>query len=159
MIEKLAGEMGFKDFCNYPRGKNVKKDLNFSFSGIKTAVLYDLVKRGAFDLKTGIIKKGMTEQIKREVASSLLVCIAEIFEHKVRTAFKKYPEVRGLSLVGGVAANKFISEKLRGLSERRGKQFASPTLKFCGDNAAMIAFVGALKAERGEFSDFDLDVF
>jgi len=157
-IEKLARQVDFKDFCSYPRGKNLKKDLNFTFSGLKTAVLFDLVKRGAFDLKKGVIQENMTEAMQQEVASSLLVCICEIFEHKIRMAFKQYPEARGLSLVGGVAANKFISEKLRGIAERRKKQFTSPPLKFCGDNAAMIAFVGAHKAERGEYDDLTLDV-
>lgn len=159
IIEQLAGENEFRDVCHYPRGKKEKESFNFSFSGLKTAVLYDLVKKEVFDFKTGVNKEKMTRDIQKDVASSLLICITEIFEDRIRRAFKKYPQLQALTFVGGVAANKFIGARLRALCERRSKKFFVPHRRFCPDNAAMIAFVGSYKAKKGEFASFDLDAF
>jgi len=157
IIERQAKSVGFQDFFKYPRLKN-KKDLNLSFSGLKTAVLYDLVKRGAYDLKTGPISSVLTPELQDKVSSSLLVCIADIFEEKAKLAFKLYPQAKGLTFVGGVACNNYITNRLQKLCDKLGKQFVSPHCKYCGDNAAMVAFVGAYKAKKKEFSDLYLDV-
>jgi N6-L-threonylcarbamoyladenine synthase len=156
IIEELAREVNFKDFFNYTRGN--PNNLNFSFSGIKTAVLYDLVNRGAFDLKN---KKLLDDSyaLKQKVASSLLVCITDIFIQKLKLAFKKYPHVKAVTFVGGVACNRYIKDRLKVFCESQGKQFFSPDPQFCTDNAAMIAFVGSYKASQNKFSDFELDIF
>ena len=99
------------------------------------------------------------EQLKKEVASSLLVCIADIFEQKLERAFAQYPHVKAFTFVGGVACNKYIKERLRILAEKRGKAFFSPAPQYCTDNAAMIALVGNYKAQQGKFSSLELDVF
>jgi len=156
-IEKASEQVGFQDFYNYPRLKNVK-DLNLSFSGLKTAVLYDLVKRGAYDLEKGPIWDNITPELQNKVSSSLLVCIADIFCQKAELAFKLYPHVQAFTFVGGVACNNYIKDRLRDVCQKFGKTFVSPHCKFCGDNAAMITFVAGYKAERGQFSDFSLDV-
>ena len=103
--------------------------------------------------------KNMTPEIQREVASSLLVCMGDIFEYKVKNAFEQYPEVHGFSFVGGVAANDYLGNRLKNLCERYGKQCVIAPRIFCGDNAAMVAFVGEYKAQRNQYSDFTLDVF
>jgi N6-L-threonylcarbamoyladenine synthase len=157
VIEKLAREMEFKDFFNYPRNKDI--GLDFSFSGLKTAVLYDLVKRNAYSMETKKFTQPDNEQLKKEVASSLLVCIADIFEQKLERAFAQYPHVKAFTFVGGVACNKYIKERLRILAEKRSKAFFSPSGQYCTDNAAMIALVGNYKAKQGKFSDLSLDVF
>ncbi|HBS48281.1 TPA: tRNA (adenosine(37)-N6)-threonylcarbamoyltransferase complex transferase subunit TsaD [Candidatus Dependentiae bacterium] len=159
IIEKLAKEVNFEDFYKYPRSKREEKDLNFSFSGLKTAVLYDLVKKNIFDLKSGILKENITPQIQAKVASSLLVCIGDIFEHSVKIAFNKYPEATGLSFVGGVACNKYLAKKLETFCTRYKKDFVNPPCKFCCDNAAMVALVGAYKASKNQFTDLTTDVF
>lgn len=154
-IEQLAQEIGFQDFHHYPRGK--KQTLDFSFSGLKTAVLYDLVKKGFYNLKE---KRLLTDdiKIKQQVASSLLVCIADIFEHKVQLALKQYPNIKALSFVGGVACNKYITNRLKTLCESQGIKFYSPSAQYCTDNAAMIAFVGNYKAQKNKFDDLKLDI-
>ncbi len=157
VIEKLAREMEFKDFFHYPRTKDT--GLDFSFSGLKTAVLYDLVKRNAYSMAEKKFTQPDNEQLKKEVASSLLVCIADIFEHKLSLAFAQHPSIKAFTLVGGVACNKYIKERLRILAERRGKSFFSPAPQYCTDNAAMIALVGNYKAQQGKFSSLELDVF
>ena len=67
IIERLAFEAEFQDFCNYPRGKRNRKD--FSFSGLKTAVLYDLVKKNAYDMtKKNFLSMTTTNLKKRSLA-------------------------------------------------------------------------------------------
>lgn len=156
-IERAARSVGNQDFFSYPRHKD-KYSLNFSFSGLKTAVLYDLVRRGWFDLKQSLMLEDLTPERAAQVASSLQVCISDIFEDRLRRAFAQYPDLTGFAFVGGVASNQYISGKLRGICERRGKQYVSPPLRYCTDNGAMIAFVTAQKAARGEFDNWHLDV-
>ena len=156
VIEKLAREVDFEDFFSYPRGK--QKNLNFSFSGLKTAVLYDLVERGAYDMQQKKFLKDGDLELKKKVASSLLVCIADIFEKRLLAAHKQYPNVRAVSFVGGVACNQYLRDRLSNFCKRHGLQFFTPSRKYCTDNAAMIAFVGAYKAQKKEFSDLELDI-
>jgi N6-L-threonylcarbamoyladenine synthase len=158
IIEKLASEVGFVDFFNYPRTKFSKKEVKFSFSGLKTAIIYDLVKKGVFDLEKGVIKSALSAQLQKEVASSLLVCIGDIFENSLRLAFKQYSEVEGFSFVGGVACNQYLKKRLEAVCNELNKKFVSPACKFCADNAAMVALVGGCKAEKGEFANLELDV-
>lgn len=157
-IEKAAKEVEFQDFFKYPRLKNVDKNLNLSFSGLKTAVLYDLVKRGFYDLQRGPIWEKITPEIQNQVSSSLLVCIADIFEQRLKLAFEKYPEVQAFTFVGGVACNSYLKKRLEKCCQKFNKLFVSPHCKFCGDNAAMVAFVGGYKFLNGQFNDFTLDV-
>ena len=156
IIEKLAHEVNFEDFFFYPRGK--LKNLNFSFSGLKTAVLYDLVKRGAYDMAEKKFLKDTDLQLKQKVASSLLVCIADIFEKRLQAAHKLYPTIKAVSFVGGVACNQYLRDRIKLFCKKRDLQFFTPSRKYCTDNAAMIALVGAYKAQQGEFSDLNLDI-
>ena len=156
VIEKLAREVNFQDFFHYPRSKH--KTLDFSFSGLKTAVLYDLVKRGAYDLPTKTFLRPNDEQLKKEVSSSLLVCIADIFEQKLALALTEHPNVKAITFVGGVACNNYIVERLKTFATAQAIPFFHPSRKYCTDNAAMIAFVGNYKAQQGLFSDFTLDI-
>ncbi len=155
-IEKMAAQVGYKDFFSYPRTKNVNSEIFFSFSGIKTAVLYHLVREGSYNLTTGTIP-GAPLDFQNRVASSLLVCITDIFIKNITLAFKKYPAVKGFTFGGGVACNKYMQQRMRGFCEANGKTFHFPPAAFCTDNAAMIAFVGAYKARQGLFDDFTLD--
>ena len=155
-IERLASKQNFKDFFNYPRGKN--KDLNFSFSGLKTAVLYDMVKQGAYDLKAKQFLKPDDQEFKEKVSSSLLVCIADIFEEKIKRAIKKHPEIKALSFVGGVACNKYLRSRLSSSCKKRGIPLFFPSPKLCTDNAGMIAFVGHYKAQQNKFNNMDLSI-
>lgn len=156
VIEQLAAQANFHDYFAYPRAS--AHNLNFSFSGLKTAVLYDLVKRNAYDMHAKKFLKADDQIFKQQVASSLLVCIADIFTHKLEQALKQYPQVKAITFVGGVACNKFIKNKIQALAASKNLSFFSPSPKYCTDNGAMIAFVGNYKAQQGKFSDFDLDI-
>jgi len=155
VIEKLAAEVNFQDFFSYPRPKKLTLDL--SFSGLKTAVLYDLIARNAYDLKT---KKLLNEspELKQQVASSLLVCVRDMLSTIIERAVKTYPEIQAITFVGGVACNKYLRQSLEATATKYQKPFFAPAPKYCGDNGAMIAFVGHYKAQRQEFSDLFLDI-
>ncbi|MBA3953849.1 tRNA (adenosine(37)-N6)-threonylcarbamoyltransferase complex transferase subunit TsaD [Candidatus Dependentiae bacterium] len=157
LIEQLAAQAGFQDFFNYPRP--MPHTLDFSFSGLKTAVLYDLVKRDAYDLAAKKFLKPDDLEFKQQVASSLLVCVADIFEQKLALAFKHYPDIKAVAFVGGVAANKYIGSRLDAFCQKRSKEFFVPARQYCTDNAAMIAFVGHYKAQQNKFDDFTLDIY
>ena len=78
---------------------------------------------------------------------------------KIQLALKFHPEIKGVTFAGGVACNMFLRERLQHCCESRGRQFIVPPRKFCGDNAAMVAFVGGYKAEQEQFADLSLDVY
>ncbi|MEX0940340.1 MAG: tRNA (adenosine(37)-N6)-threonylcarbamoyltransferase complex transferase subunit TsaD [Candidatus Babeliales bacterium] len=156
IIEKLAKKVNFEDFFHYPR--SMGNQLDFSFSGLKTAILYDLVKKNLYNLSTKKLSPNMSENIKEQIASSLLVCINDIFIQKIELAIKQFPQVRAVTFVGGVASNKFVKENIQKIAEKNNKLFFSPSSQYCTDNAAMIAFVGSYKAKQGIFSDYNLDI-
>lgn len=157
VIEKLAEQVNFKDFFGYPRGN--LKNFDFSFSGLKTAVLYHLIANNAYDSTTKIFLKSDDLIFQQQVASSLLVCIGDIFEEKAVRIFKQYPHVQAFCFVGGVACNKYLRQRLVSVCEKYRKKLFYPTPKLCTDNAGMIAFVGHYKAQQKLFSNLTLPVF
>lgn len=157
IIEKLAREVHFQDYFKYPRMR--KKNLNFSFSGLKTAVLYSLVEQGAYDLQTRTFRAQDNIVLKQQVASSLLVCIKDIFIDRLSLALKQHPEVQAITFVGGVACNTYLREELENFARTRKIAFFTPKPAYCTDNAAMIAFVGSKKADHNDFADLTLDIF
>lgn len=157
IIERLAREVNFEDFFKYPRSK--QKTLDFSFSGLKTAVMYDLVRRGFYDMKTRIFHAPHITQVQQQVASSLLVCMKDIFIEKLELARAQHPHVKAVTFVGGVACNKYLREHLSNFCKMHNLAFYAPSAQYCTDNAAMIAFVGSYKAEKNELSDLTLDIY
>jgi N6-L-threonylcarbamoyladenine synthase len=157
VIEQLAAAVNYQDFFAYPRPK--QKTLDFSFSGLKTAVLYDLVKRGAYDMPSKKFLAPENTLLQQQVASSLLVCIADIFTAKVKFALEQHPQVKALTFVGGVACNAYIKSVLHKLCDNYGLPLFVPSKKYCTDNAGMIAFVGHYMAEKRQFADLSLDIF
>lgn len=156
IIEKEAASVDFKDFFAYPRGSQ-NPGLDFSFSGLKTAVLYDLVKRNAYDLHSKKLLN-TSEELKKQVSSSLLVCVSDIFKQKIERALKQHPDIKAVTFVGGVACNAYIKAHLKEICTRHKLPFFVPSPQYCGDNAAMVAFVGAYKARRNQVSDLFLDI-
>lgn len=144
IIEKMAAELNFQDFMHYPR--SMPHSLDFSFSGLKTAVLYDLIKRNAYDPKTKKFIHDSDIYLKQQVSSSLLVCITDIFKQKLLLAFKSYKDIKAVAFVGGVACNKYINKQLKELCTQHSKLFFSPSPQYCTDNGAMIAFIGYHRA-------------
>jgi N6-L-threonylcarbamoyladenine synthase len=157
ILEVLAREVGFVDTRSYPRGTQ-RTNLDFSFSGLKTAVLYDLVKQHAYNLEHKTFLKQNDHDLIRHVAASLHVCIADIFVHKLELALQLHPEAKAITFVGGVACNQYIAERIKEFATHHALPFYKPSAAFCTDNAAMIALVGSYKAKHREFSALDLDI-
>ncbi len=156
-IEKMAATVGFEDYFKYPRTRNPDGNIFFSFSGLKTAVLYHLVREGAYSMTTGPVA-GVSDELKAKVASSLLVCITDIFLKNIELAFKKYPTIKGFTFGGGVACNQYMQERMAQFCAIKGLSFHFPPPAFCTDNGGMIAFVGGYKAQQEKFDTFTLDV-
>jgi len=157
LLEKLAEDVNFHDFFNYTRG-NIQT-LDFSFSGLKTSVMYDLVKRGFYDISTKNFTETPDGEFQKQVASSLHVCIKDIFISRITRALKEYPKIKAVTFVGGVASNSYLKKSLSEFCNKKKIEFYSPSKQYCTDNAAMIAFVGNYKAEQGLYSDLYLDIF
>ncbi len=156
VIEQLAEQVGFQDFFTYPRSN--KKLLDFSFSGLKTAVLYDLVKHGAYVMSTKRYVDHEDPQFKHKVSSSLLVCIGDIFQEKLTLALQNHPEALAISFVGGVACNKYLRRFLGEFCAKKGIKFFTPSPQYCTDNAGMIAFVAHYKAQQGLYDALTVDL-
>ena len=130
-IERLALE-GKSDAFDFPRPMINSDDLNMSLSGLKTSVLYTVQKIS-----------NMTEEIKSDIAASFQQAISDVLVAKI----KKSIETTGrkeVIIAGGVAANKFLRSEFKKLEESHNIKVYYPDLKYCGDNAAMIAFVGSM---------------
>ena len=130
-IERLALE-GRSNAFDFPRPMINSNDLNMSLSGLKTSVLYTVQKI-----------PNITEEIKSDIAASFQQAISDVLVAKI----KKSIEMTGrkeVIIAGGVAANKFLRSEFKKLEESHNIKVYYPDLKYCGDNAAMIAFVGSM---------------
>jgi len=158
-IERLAGEVGFQDFFHYPRTKHTPDSFYFSFSGLKTAILYDLIKRGYINPESGLPTASLTHEVHTHVASSLLVCVGDIFCKAISRALLQHPHLKAITFVGGVACNKYLRARFAELAqEKKMSAFASPPA-FCTDNGAMIAFVGSYRLATTGGSPLTVDIF
>lgn len=132
-IEKLALQGNSKAY-DFPRPMIHSDNLDLSFSGLKTSVLYTV--RDIEDL---------ADQVKADIAASFQQAVIDVLTKKI----KKAVEVSGRSdviIAGGVAANKALRAAIKDLETSLGIRVFYPSLKYCGDNAAMIAFVGSLRS-------------
>jgi N6-L-threonylcarbamoyladenine synthase len=132
-IEKLALN-GNPHAYDFPRPMMHSDNLDLSFSGLKTSVLYTVR-----DIEN------ITEEIKADIAASFQQAVIDVLTRKI----KKAVEASGRSdviIAGGVAANKALRFAIKDLENLLGIRVFYPSLKYCGDNAAMIAFVGSLRS-------------
>jgi len=141
VIEKLA-RSGNPEAHHFPRAFLGKGSLDFSFSGLKTAVRSLLEKR----------QKGEGPQLSdADVAASFQAAVVDVLVKKILLAC----EDQGLTRVvvtGGVAANGALREAVKTAAESNGMQTYFPKLVFCTDNAAMIACAGYHRYTCGDFS-------
>ncbi|MBI4281216.1 tRNA (adenosine(37)-N6)-threonylcarbamoyltransferase complex transferase subunit TsaD, partial [Candidatus Uhrbacteria bacterium] len=142
-LAKLA-EKGDPHAYEFPRGMIGSKDFNFSFSGLKTSLLYFLKA------------KRYTLNAKKDICASVQAAIVDVLVAKTISAAKKY-RVKTVLLGGGVAANKSLRQKLRLALKKniRDSLFLIPDSRYCTDNAAMIAAAGAITYKRHGVSRLD----
>ena len=130
-LSKLA-EKGKKRY-NLPRPLLHSNGLDFSFSGLKTAVLY-LVKKQA----------NLTEEIKADIAYAFEESITDVLVKKTIQALKQ-EGLKRVIISGGVGANKTLRRKIIAKCKQNEFEYYFPGLSFCSDNGAMIALAGALR--------------
>ena len=153
-IEKAAAK-GDAKAIRFPRSMLGKESLDFSFSGIKTAVLYYC--RGQ-DMKGENRVDSMSEQEIADVAASFQAAVVEVLVKKTQRAIKRIG-ARTVLLGGGVAANGALRKALGEMceaSEPAKKLLVAPK-QYCTDNAVMVASLGYYKYEAGLFADLTLE--
>lgn len=143
-VDKLA-KTGNPNYLNFPRAKFKDNPLDFSYSGLKTAVLYHMQS----------LSEKEREQHKADVAASFQVAAIEVLVEKSLKAVKD-KGVRHLALAGGVACNSLLRQWLQQECDQHDVELFFPPTNLCTDNAAMIARVGVFYLEHGLRSGFDL---
>ncbi len=134
-ISRLA-ESGDPTACVLPRPMLHSKNLDFSFSGLKTAVLTQVKKLG----------NAPTEQQKADIARGFVDAIVEVLVAKCLSALKA-TDMRRLVIAGGVGANAQLRAALNAAAAKKRFDVFYPELALCTDNGAMIAFAGALRLQ------------
>ena len=130
-IEKLALE-GDPNSYDFPRPMIHSDNLDMSLSGLKTSVLYTVQKI-----------KNLDHNKKVDIAASFQQAVTDLLLAKITRAIEETNR-KDVIIAGGVAANKFIRSEFKKLEDLLGIKVYYPDLKYCGDNASMIAFVGSM---------------
>jgi len=131
-ISRMA-EFGDPNAYKLPRPMLHSKDLNFSFSGLKTAVL-TVVKNHS----------NVCEQDKANIARGFVDAIVDVLTAKCMAALKQ-TGLKRLVIAGGVGANSQLRASLNAAAAKKRFKVYYPELEFCTDNGAMIAFAGAMR--------------
>jgi N6-L-threonylcarbamoyladenine synthase len=129
---------------DFPRVRLEPESLDFSFSGIKTAV------------RVLLQRDELSRDRSRDVAASFQSAMIEILLEKTLLAQQRF-QSPAIAVAGGVAANGALRRAFESASAARRLKLVIPRLSYCGDNAAMIAYAGKLRLDRGERSDLTLD--
>lgn len=147
IIEKIALK-GKKNAILFPRPLTKTPNLDFSFSGLKTAVIYFVNEKKK-------IKKDL--QIAN-ICASFQQAVIETLVSKTFYAAEKY-NIKNIVVGGGVAANESLRKSMLEAGKKVNKEVYFPSKELCTDNAAMIAVVGYYKKIKGFSDTFDLDVY
>lgn len=134
-----------------PRSLLQPGSLDFSFSGLKTALLYHLRGSGA----TREMPELSPQQVA-DLAAAFQAAVVDVLLQKLEWACQQHP-VRAICIGGGVARNQRLREELARHPRLGQLRLVLPPLDLCSDNGAMIAALGQLQLERGEVHDLDLD--
>ena len=140
-IEKISKNGDPKKF-DFPQPMLHSPNYDFSFSGLKTAVLYTV---------QGI--QEIDKQIQADIAASFQHVVTEVLIKKVSKALKDTGR-KSIVMTGGVAANKLLRDKITALRDKLNINVLYPPLAHCTDNAAMVAYLGSLKYDQAEYNLF-----
>ncbi|MBU2599547.1 tRNA (adenosine(37)-N6)-threonylcarbamoyltransferase complex transferase subunit TsaD [bacterium] len=143
VIERLA-KIGDKNKIKFPKVKWKTKKIGFSFSGLKTAVKYFLMKNKLSTLKV------------EDIAASFQEALINILFQPLKKILGNM-EIKSAFLVGGVAANSTLRERFVNIFKDYNIKTYCPSKEYCTDNAAMVAGLGYLKYKSKRFSHLKLD--
>jgi len=141
-IDALARKA--KPTIAFPRAY-VPGSLDFSFSGLKTAVLKYLKDK----------RKPYSKRLVAQVASSFQEAVVDVLVRKTEWAIRK-TGIRTLVVAGGVAANSALKERMGQMAQRRQVRLLVPSPRYCTDNAAMIALAGLYHLRAGRLAPMEL---
>lgn len=145
-IDKLA-KKGNRDAIPFPRPFMKSPTLDFSFSGVKTSVVYYLRKH-----------PDPNQEELQDICASYQEAIVETLVAKTLIAAKQN-EVNSVVIAGGVACNSRLRELSKEKLEKEGVSVYIPSPKFCTDNAAMIGSLGGFMFQKGDTSELNLTPF
>ncbi len=150
-IDKRA-ELGDPERFSFPRPMMHEPHLDFSFSGLKTAVLYTLPR-----LTPSGNPNDLPEDVMNDLCAGVRQAIIDVLIHKAMRALRKTGH-KLLAVSGGVSCNGALRRQLAEACARRKVELLLPPNSLTTDNAAMIAFAGLLHAKAGDFSPLDTPV-
>ncbi len=142
LVDELAQKGNPKAFP-FPRPR--VKGLDFSFSGLKTSILYFIQKETAEN-------PDFVEEHKQDICASIQHTIVSILMDKLKKAVKQ-TGIKRVAIGGGVSANSGIRAAMQKAEKEWGWTTYIPKFEYCTDNAAMIGIVGYLKFREGIFTD------
>lgn len=137
VIDRLAAE-GDPTAVELPRAMADRRTLDFSFSGLKTAVRVHVDRHGLPDSRAALV----------DLCASFQAAVVDVLVLKARRALRSTGRDR-LHIVGGVAANRGLREAAQRAAEEDGFTFDAVPLRYCGDNAAMIGAAAAARMDAG----------
>lgn len=144
IVDRLAKE-GRADAVHFPRAM-MDKGLDFSFSGLKTAVMVHLEREG----------EPQSREHLADLCASFQAAVVDVLVAKTRKARAKL-DLRAVHIVGGVAANAGLRHAMQAAAEAEGFAFVASPLRYCGDNAAMIAGAAAMRIGAGARPSTNVD--
>jgi len=145
LVDKLA-KAGDPLRFKFPMSE--MKDFQFSFSGIKTSVLYFLQAQKKADPE-------FVEKNLNDICASVQYTIIKMLMVKLEKAAKAY-SINQIGIAGGVSANSGLRQAIKQAGEKNGWQVYIPRFEYCTDNAAMIGITGYYKFLKGQFADLSV---
>ena len=149
VIDRLARE-GNPNAIRFPRAY-LPKSLDFSFSGLKTAVLNFLKEKGLYQKKIEV-----DSALIRDISASFQKSVVDVLVRKTEWAIKR-TFVKRIVLSGGVAANSELRKRMIEMADERGVELFLPPISLCTDNAAMIASAGYFHLNSNNIAGLDLN--
>lgn len=150
VIDRLA-LLGDPRAIDFPRAY-LPETLDFSFSGMKTAVLNFLRSRASADKELTLQNTNLIQNI----AASFQAAVVDVLVRKTEWAVNK-TAVSSVTLSGGVAANSELRKRMKKMGEEKGVTVFVPPIVLCTDNAAMIAAAGYHRFVKRDFASLDLN--
>lgn len=148
LLSQLAdrGRVGVFEF---PRPMVDRPGMDFSFSGLKTAVRLKVAEHAVDEV--------VPDEVMADIAAGFQEAVVDTLAIKCRRALKETGH-RALVIAGGVSANRRLREKLQAMADTQRCKLFYPRLEFCTDNGAMIAYAGCQRLLAGQKADLAIEI-